>query len=156
MREQDGAARRRKGGAVGTGGGDKIVAGYSSFKRVPQFRRAFQFLGPLRRLAAGILNRKDLATPWQRLGAFFDGGCSWLEAYQAKGGIFTANEATILAETISGRSVPPVNLIIANLPEHPREVVSQLKITRDMRNQLLRYSDVFSMAHGNWNCGSLL
>jgi asparagine synthase (glutamine-hydrolysing) len=129
-------------------GGDEIFAGYSSFERVPQFRRAFQLLGPLRRLAAGILNRKEPATPWRRLGAFFDGGGSWLEAYHAKRGIFTADEATVLAETISGRSVPPANWMIADLPEHPREVVSRLEVTRYMRNQLLRDSDVFSMAHG--------
>jgi asparagine synthase (glutamine-hydrolysing) len=34
------------------------------------------------------------------------------------------------------------------LPGHPREIVRHLEITRYMRNQLLRDSDVFSMAHG--------
>jgi asparagine synthase (glutamine-hydrolysing) len=34
------------------------------------------------------------------------------------------------------------------LASHPREIVSFLEITRYMRNQLLRDSDVFSMAHG--------
>src|SRR5690606_30515795 len=33
-------------------------------------------------------------------------------------------------------------------PLHPREAVSHLELTRYMRNQLLRDSDVFSMAHG--------
>ena len=129
-------------------GGDEIFAGYSSFERVPQFRRAFQRLGPLRGLAAGVLKRGAPASPWRRLGAFFGGGGFWLEAYHAQRGIFTPDEAAAVAEKMTGQTILPSSWEILDLPEHPREVVSHLEISRYMRNQLLRDSDVFSMAHG--------
>jgi asparagine synthase (glutamine-hydrolysing) len=174
-------------------GGDEIFAGYGSFDRVPRFHAWHRRLGPLRRLAAAILTRQAPATPWRRLGGFFSGGGSWLEAYHAQRGIFTADEAARLANTlcgvtpaapdwnVSGLSTDPA-AVMAGMPfrgvrDHatnmhgvessshvpsigpvlaengschpdPREIVSHLEITRYMRNQLLRDSDVFSMAHG--------
>ncbi len=129
-------------------GGDEIFAGYASFERVPRFWQSFRRLGPFRLLMANILNRQAAASPWRRLASFFRGGGFWLEAYHAQRGIFTAEEAAALAGAISGQAVSKAEWELADLPEDPREVVSHLEITRYMRNQLLRDSDVFSMAHG--------
>lgn len=129
-------------------GGDEWFAGYGSFERVPMFYAWYQRLGPLRRLAARLLNTRPHGTPWRRLAAFFRGQGSWLEAYHAQRGIFSADEAASLAEKVTGHRVSPPNWLLPNLPDNPREVVSQLECNRYMRNQLLRDSDVFSMAHG--------
>lgn len=129
-------------------GGDEIFAGYSSFERVPRLRKIYKWLGPLRHLVARLLSRQAAASPWRRFGGFFSGGGTWLEAYHAQRGIFTPDEATTLAAAISGQTVSSSVWELAGLPENPREIVSHLELTRYMRNQLLRDSDVFSMAHG--------
>ena len=128
-------------------GGDEWFAGYGSFDRVPAFHAWYQRLGPLRRLAARILETRPHGTPWRRLAAFFRGHGSWLEAYHAQLGIFSADEAAALSGWMTGQTVPPPNWSLPNLPEDPREVVSHLECVRYMRNHLLRDSDVFSMAH---------
>ena len=71
-----------------------------------------------------------------------------MAAYHVQRGIFTAAEAAAIAGKISGKTIPPVAWEIHKLPSDPREVVSYLETTHYMRNQLLRDSDVFSMAHG--------
>ena len=129
-------------------GGDEWFAGYGSFVRVPEFRVWYRRLGPLRRLAATLLETRPHGTPWRRLAAFFRGQGTWLEAYHAQRGIFSADEAAALSATITGQKASPPDWLLPNLPDHPREVVSELECIRYMRNQLLRDSDVFSMAHG--------
>ncbi len=129
-------------------GGDEWFAGYGSFRRVPQFRRLYRLLGPLRPLVARILEARQPGNPWRRLAAFLRGGGTWLEAYHAQRGIFTPAEADCLAEFLTGQSPSASVWQVPDLPDHPLAVVSELEITRYMRNQLLRDSDVFSMAHG--------
>ena len=129
-------------------GGDEWFAGYGSFERVPKFHVWHRRLGPLRRLAARLLETRPYGTPWRRLAAFFRGNGTWLEAYHAQRGIFSANEAAALTTKITGQRGSPPNWLLPKLPDDPREVVSQLECSRYMRNQLLRDSDVFSMAHG--------
>jgi asparagine synthase (glutamine-hydrolysing) len=129
-------------------GGDEIFAGYGSFDRVPALHAWHQRLGPLRLLAAWILETRPRGTPWRRLAAFFRGQGTWLEAYHAQRGIFTPAEAAALAQVISGEIPGAPDWDLSGLPADARETVGQLEITRYMRNQLLRDSDVFSMAHG--------
>ena len=129
-------------------GGDEWFAGYGSFERVPEFHAWHRRLGPLRRLAAWIFDTRPYGTPWRRLAAFLRGQGSWLEAYHAQRGIFSTDEAADLTEKITGQRVLPPDWVLPKLPDEPREVVSQLECSRYMRNQLLRDSDVFSMAHG--------
>lgn len=129
-------------------GGDEVFAGYGSFERVPRFRRFYRVMGPLRGLVARVLERKAAGSPWRRLAAFLRGSGSWVEAYHAQRGIFTAEEAAQLALAF-GEGIPAVAFQeIQDLSRDPREAVSQLELSRYMRNQLLRDSDVFSMAHG--------
>jgi asparagine synthase (glutamine-hydrolysing) len=129
-------------------GGDEWFAGYGSFQRVPGFRRIHRVLGPLRPLAAMLLETRQPGSPWRRLAAFLRGGGTWLEAFHAQRGIFTPEEAQCLARALSGASPGMPNWELPDLPDDPRAIVSELELTRYMRNQLLRDSDVFSMAHG--------
>jgi asparagine synthase (glutamine-hydrolysing) len=129
-------------------GGDEWFAGYGSFQRVPRFRRIHRMLGPFRPLAAMLLETRQPGSPWRRLAAFLRGGGTWLEAFHAQRGIFTPEEAQRLAGTLAGASPRMPDWELPDLPDDPRAIVSELELTRYMRNQLLRDSDVFSMAHG--------
>jgi asparagine synthase (glutamine-hydrolysing) len=129
-------------------GGDEIFAGYNSFDRVPQFHAWHRRLAPLRRIMVRLLNTRPHGTPWRRLAAFLQGSGKWLEAYHAQRGIFTPQEAAELAEALCGEIPAALDWKVDGLPGHPREIVRHLELTRYMRNQLLRDSDVFSMAHG--------
>ena len=129
-------------------GGDEWFAGYSSFERVPWFRKAHRLLGPLRLPVACVLAKRPPGSPWRRFASFLRGDSSWLGAYQVQRGIFTAEEAALLAEKFTcGNSVRKPREE-TGWPDDPRDVVSLLELTRYMRNQLLRDSDVYSMAHG--------
>jgi asparagine synthase (glutamine-hydrolysing) len=129
-------------------GGDEVFAGYGSFDLIPKFRAWHRRLGPLRRLAASVLRTRPVGTPWQRLADFFNGNGSWLEAYHAQRGIFTLDEAAALAAALGGEAASSPDWQLAGLVGDDREIVSHLELTLYMRNQLLRDSDVFSMAHG--------
>ncbi len=129
-------------------GGDEWFAGYGSFRRVPAFARWYRRLGPLRKVVGRILDQRSPGDRLRRLGAFFQGGGSWLEAFHTQRGIFTPEEAALLAESLTGEKPGPCSWDIEDLPESVSEIVSWLEISRYMGNQLLRDSDVFSMAHG--------
>ncbi len=134
-------------------GGDEFFAGYGSFQRVPQFRRLHRGLGPLRPLVAWWLDRRAAGSPWRRLAAFLRGENSWLAAYHAQRGIFTPDEAGQLVNALLGEVAekPDFSDVSLSAPRSPLSdcaMVSHLEVTRYMRNQLLRDSDVFSMAHG--------
>lgn len=129
-------------------GGDELFAGYNSFARVPAYRRWHQRLGGLRRGAARALDQAADGSPFRRLAAFCRSEGEWLAAYHAQRGIFTAAEAGQLTEALTGLRPTAPDWTLPDLPTDPRDVVSHLELTRYMRNQLLRDSDVFSMAHG--------
>jgi asparagine synthase (glutamine-hydrolysing) len=129
-------------------GGDEWFAGYGSFVRVPRFRRLHRMLGPLRPLLACVLEACPPGSPWCRLASFLRGEGSWLEAFHAQRGIFTPKEAADLVRSLTGQSPASADWRLDEIPDDPRAVVSHLEVTRYMRNQLLRDSDVFSMAHG--------
>src|SRR5438046_9671198 len=72
-------------------------------------------------------------------------------AYWCMRGIFPPLEATALLERyFPNQIVLPENGTDFDVPRQPtlEDEVSYLELTRYMRNQLLRDSDVFSMAHG--------
>ena len=129
-------------------GGDELFAGYGSFRQVPLFLRLHRLLGPLRPLVAAALEHMVTGSRWQRLAAFLRGPGSILSAFHAQRGIFTEPEAKELARLLTGRDAGPAEWSLGDLPDDPADAVSFLELTRYMRNQLLRDSDVFSMAHG--------
>ena len=128
-------------------GGDELFAGYGSFRQVPSFHRLHLGLGPLRGPVAAVLDAKPVGSPWRRLAHYLHGDGAWLHAYHAQRGIFTAAEGDALTSKLVGGSLPASDWNLPDLPSDPREVVAQLELTRYMRHQLLRDSDVYSMAH---------
>jgi asparagine synthase (glutamine-hydrolysing) len=129
-------------------GADEVFGGYPSFRRVPALHSLHRIPRFLRVALSLLLQRFPVGSPKRRLADFLSGDGSWLEAYHAQRGIFTEEEATCLAEHLSGSVPNPVNWRIFPMFSEDRDMVSFLESTRYMRNQLLRDSDVFSMAHG--------
>ncbi len=129
-------------------GGDELFAGYESFRQVPGFLRLHGLLRPLRPLVGAVLDRTPVGSRWRRLSAFMRGSGTALAAFHARRGIFTEPEAKELARLLTGRDAGPADWSLEDLPDDPADAVSFLELTRYMRNQLLRDSDIFSMAHG--------
>jgi asparagine synthase (glutamine-hydrolysing) len=63
-------------------------------------------------------------------------------------GIFTPEEAGKLAEHLTGERPAAPDWATGDLPATGLEIAGWLEVTRYMRNQLLRDSDLFSMAQG--------
>lgn len=129
-------------------GGDEVFAGYGSFRHVPRLLRLHHSLSVLRPLVGAILGLTPVGSRWRRLAAFLSGPGTALAAFHVQRGIFTEAEARKLARSLTGSDPGPAEWALDDLPEDLADVVSFLELTRYMRNQLLRDSDVFSMAHG--------
>jgi asparagine synthase (glutamine-hydrolysing) len=129
-------------------GGDEVFGGYGSFRQVPSFLRFHWMLNFLRPVITAGLNRTAAGSRWRRLAAFLCGPDTALAAFHAQRGIFTESEARDLARSLTGTDPGPAKWMVERLPDDPADAVSFLELTRYMRNQLLRDSDVFSMAHG--------
>lgn len=129
-------------------GGDEFFGGYRSFDRVPRFRDLHRMSGPFRPALAAGLGKSSPGSPWRRLGEFLRGEASWQGAYHVQRGIFTQEEALQLTRALTGLDAgqAPLN----GIPEllAGKEAVGWLETTYYMRNQLLRDSDIYSMAHG--------
>ncbi len=131
-------------------GGDELFGGYPSFRRVPrlaQLARLGRLGRPLStaalRMAGGLGGSRV-----RRLDDLISRPASLENAYVVFRGIYSGEEAAALTNHYVG----PHTVI-----EPPREegsaptaedLVSHLELTRYMRNQLLRDSDVMSMAAG--------
>jgi asparagine synthase (glutamine-hydrolysing) len=76
------------------------------------------------------------------------GDGTWLQAFHAMRGVFTPEEAEELAECLTRVRPPDPDWTAESLPESEAAIAGWLEITRYMRNQLLRDSDLFSMAQG--------
>lgn len=132
-------------------GGDELFGGYPSFREVPRLARWNRWMlwtGPVRLGAQTMLRRVD-RPPLRRLGEMLGQPARLDTAYAAFRGTFTDTEATALTRHYTGEEVTE-KFSTAELPADPtpEDSVSRLELTRYMRNQLLRDSDVMSMAHG--------
>ncbi len=135
-------------------GGDELFAGYPSFDRVPRFRRFARWAevlpAALRRRFSRCCEGVQLAPKYRRLLALLAGPPDWSAAYWCQRGIFTPMEAGRLTTAYLGTRVaesaiyPRCDVPAAGWGSD-RETVSRLELTRYMRNQLLRDSDVMSM-----------
>jgi len=136
-------------------GGDEMFGGYASFRRVPWLRRLHRALGPVRMPAATGLRRAKPDPRWRRVAAFLEGNNKWWDAFHVQRGFFTRDEAGALVETIFGASGDGSEFDTRFVRDDPaefagtaRDSVSWMELTGYLRNQLLRDSDVFSMAQG--------
>ena len=157
-------------------GGDELFGGYKSFQQVPRLVRLARCLGGLRGITARILERVTTAPRFRRLsGALREGG-RLEQVYEAFRGIFSTEEAVTLARhfleaeggerraegnagcrmqnggsgTLSSTSAASQHLNGSTFSDGLglSDAISALELTLYMRNQLLRDSDVMSMAHG--------
>ncbi len=137
-------------------GGDEFFAGYPSFVRAPTLARAQHIPGFIRRPVGRALERYGRSPQHRRMGEFLRGTSQLPDAWNTIHSIFSWREARQLAASLLGREpddlpdVPTVPTIPAGYThgKTSREVVSLLEVTQFMRNQLLRDSDVTSMAWG--------
>jgi asparagine synthase (glutamine-hydrolysing) len=135
-------------------GGDELLGGYPSFAQVPRLARIarrMRWTGPLACGLGRLMESYTANSRWQRLGGFLAGPASLTRAYGAYRGVFSPRAARRLAAHFCGvpdGSATPSQDDRERLPDDPRDAVSYLELSRYMRNQLLRDSDVMSMAHG--------
>lgn len=134
-------------------GGDEIFGGYPSFSTVPRLARLNRLLRLLPGAApvAGlVLERHGRSPRVRRLGSMLLRPPSMVSAYQAFRGVFSRRVARCLAYRYAGTSTAAMADWQGEAPQAVTEgdQVSELEITRYMRNQLLCDSDVMSMAHG--------
>ncbi|MFQ4140797.1 asparagine synthase (glutamine-hydrolyzing) [Chlorogloeopsis sp. ULAP02] len=145
-------------------GGDELFGGYKTFQQVPKMVHWGQQFQKIKFITS-ILG-KELAF-WggspqlKRLGDFLQQKPTTASAYSSYRGIFSHSEAIkilqhYLKDSLAYSSIPPVDHksdvfqnigLPTNLPSLEDEV-SWLELSCYMRNQLLRDSDVMSMAWG--------
>jgi asparagine synthase (glutamine-hydrolysing) len=132
-------------------GGDEIFGGYRSFQLVPQMVRASRLLDParpLRRAAGRLLQGGFTSARTNRLGQFLCDVPITAAAYWAMRGIFTPEEVRRLLPRYGCGGGGDESQLAMYVPAQPTllDEISYLEIARYMRNQLLRDSDVMSMA----------
>jgi asparagine synthase (glutamine-hydrolysing) len=135
-------------------GGDELFGGYKSFQKVPQMVRLRTSLQPLQPVLTGIgigLERWGTSTQARRLGDFLQDSPTTEAAYKSYRGIFSHREACQIIKSYFPEQLREVrvNRITDSitLPTLEDEV-SRLELSRYMRNQLLKDSDVMSMIWG--------
>jgi asparagine synthase (glutamine-hydrolysing) len=134
-------------------GGDELFAGYPSFRQIPRlaaWHRGVRWF-PGRRRVGDWLATHGRSPRLRRLGEFVASPGTLSDAWQAQRGFFTRGEAARHTQWLSG-DLPTASpdSVESDRPEFPTvaDEVSYLELTRYMRNQLLRDSDVMSMAWG--------
>lgn len=135
-------------------GADEIFGGYPSFTAVPKLARwdaRLSRLGSARRAVGHAIERVAPGHRERRIGDMLGQPAGIATAYTTFRGIYTRAEARMLAEHYGGAAGgEPDDDTQDVLPLDPTtgDAVSRLELTRYVRNQLLRESDVMSMAWG--------
>lgn len=134
-------------------GGDELFGGYPSFRKVPQMAKTLQHLkvlAPLTRIVGGSLELMSPSPQWRRLGDFLQQPPSLFSAYRSLRGIFSHREACRIVNHYLPDRPSPGRFVAQVMPQLPslEDGVSFLELSQYMRNQLLRDSDVMSMAWG--------
>jgi asparagine synthase (glutamine-hydrolysing) len=136
-------------------GGDELFNGYKSFQKVPQmihWGQALKYFQPLPALIGKGLETWGKSSQMRRLGDFLQQTPNSVTAYRSFRGIFSHQEACQLLHTYLPEQDQPLRQIdhIACTSYFPsiEDEICFLETSRYMRNQLLRDSDVMSMAWG--------
>lgn len=133
-------------------GGDEIFGGYPSFSQVPRLSRISRLLGTVpgvRQVAGRLMERYSKSNRTRRIGTFFQSDPCVATAYRAYRAIFSRKDALSLTAHYTGVAEVPRHARPAYaMPPTAEDEVSLCEITGYMRNQLLKDSDVMSMAHG--------
>ncbi|MEH2140494.1 asparagine synthase (glutamine-hydrolyzing) [Nostoc sp.] len=139
-------------------GGDELFGGYKTFQQVPNMVRWGQQLQKIQPISSSLgrgLASLGISPRMRRLGDFLQQKPTTAAAYRSFRGIFSHREAwKITQHYLKDASLPIWEGVIfqdrslpKNLPSLEDEV-SLLELSCYMRNQLLRDSDVMSMAWG--------
>ncbi|HEY9872811.1 MAG TPA: asparagine synthase (glutamine-hydrolyzing), partial [Candidatus Obscuribacterales bacterium] len=135
-------------------GGDELFGGYNSFQQVPRMVRLSQSLHAIKPIGVGVgrvLESWGKTTQLKRLGDFLQQTPNSSAAYRSFRGIFSHGEACAIASRYLPTELPNRQSIETLFDDHLPSIedeVSLLEISCYMRNQLLRDSDVMSMAWG--------
>ncbi|GAA4854099.1 amidotransferase 1, exosortase A system-associated [Luteimonas vadosa] len=136
-------------------GGDELFGGYPSFQRVPRLHAATRLISGIPMAGATmrhLAKLRRLPPRWRRAVDAVVAGGTLAASYRAYRGIFSLPEAVQLAAHYCGMDTNDV--LRGGWPQETAvqgtgaQAISQLELTRYMRNQLLRDSDVMSMSHG--------
>ena len=133
-------------------GGDEVFGGYPSFREVPRLAKwghRAGLAGPLGSAAAWIAGEVGGAR-LRRAHDLITATADLENAYAVFRGIYTRREALALTEHYVGGSDAVVEQVSSGtrIDPTPTDTISRLELTRYMRNQLLRDTDVMSMAWG--------
>lgn len=133
-------------------GGDELFGGYPSFQKVPKLAHMARMIHrlPLSSLGGKAMERWMPRLPLRRVGSLLQREPTLLNAWRTFRGIFTRRDARILAARYTGCAVGDIiEQQDDPLPDASEiDQVSACELSLYMRNQLLRDSDVMSMAHG--------
>ncbi len=130
-------------------GGDELFAGYKSFEVIPEMMSKSRLFSKFQFVTKPLTKKlyKYLTPRQRRIGDAINNPNSLTAAYQSLRGIFSISEAYELTNIFCKKA--PKELVITE-PNHPYEAdnISHLELSNYMRNQLLRDSDIASMAWG--------
>ena len=133
-------------------GGDEVFGGYKSFEQVPKLAavgKAMRFLPGIRHSLGWLAETLPGDSRVRRIGSFFRSPGTLFDAWQCFRATFSAQDARRIAASYLGCS--PADLPTLPLPkievEDQRSAVGDCELRFYMRNQLLKDSDVMSMAH---------
>ncbi len=130
-------------------GGDELFAGYKSFSMLPEMMRKSHTLSKLEFIIKPLSKvlYRVLSPRARRISDAINNSASLTAAHQSLRGIFSISEAYELTNIICKKA--PKEIVISE-PNHPSDAdnISHLELSTYLRNQLLRDSDVASMAWG--------
>ena len=131
-------------------GSDELFGGYQSFRKIPRmiyWGHVLCFLH-LANVLSSALGKRD--KPYlRRIADFLHKDHSAMDAYRSLRGIFSETEAELLMPQYISDFTPSFPFVDIPSNVHSlKDEISYLELSYYMRNQLLRDSDVMSMAHG--------
>ena len=134
-------------------GGDELFGGYSSFQKVPQmvsWRKKLLAMSTIINCGGHFLETHAQKPHLKRIGNFLQKSPSSCNAYSSFRGIFSSQEACKIINILFPELTIDTQYPQTSIPNQPslEDEVSFLELSRYMRNQLLRDSDVMSMAWG--------
>lgn len=136
-------------------GGDELFGSYPSFALVPKLLRwhkRFQGVRGIQMAAGAVMGGLPFGNRVRRLGQFLSSVGSAACAYQSTRSIFSSTEANQLRAAffpgLAGQEAQNESNQSASGFSNVGDQVSYMEMTRYMLNQLLRDSDVMSMANG--------
>lgn len=133
-------------------GGDELFGGYPSFSTVPRmarWHRKFHLASPLDAMLGVAMEKWGTTARVRRLGSMLQRPPGILSAYCSFRGVFSSHTARLLTKNyVPGLSADPQGGGDSSQSQDELDQVSELELSRYMRNQLLKDSDAMSMAHG--------